>query len=212
MYDDYRGDGSIWSLYDDGTTYYDGYVDCPLDLIELCMTITWSDTAAEIRGGEDISAATYPGDFEGRTLELIFDGGTPVSVVFSAGIADENAVASEINAAVGATVATIGSNGELVLTSTTTGTTSSVEIGASTTSALEGVIGIYIGQVHVGNTIGYDSIFAFDTLIEDVGGVVGPPDGDNTPGQTFLPRYDMSLPAGTFISCTFVKSAGVVIP
>lgn len=41
MYDDYRGDGTIWSLYDDGASYYDGIVDVPLDTIEFVLTIDW---------------------------------------------------------------------------------------------------------------------------------------------------------------------------
>lgn len=41
MYDDYRGDGSLWSSFDDGTSYYDGYVDCPSDWIRFCMTMDW---------------------------------------------------------------------------------------------------------------------------------------------------------------------------
>jgi hypothetical protein len=41
MYDDYRGDGTIWSLYDDGASFYDGIVDCPLDVIEFVLTIDW---------------------------------------------------------------------------------------------------------------------------------------------------------------------------
>jgi hypothetical protein len=42
MYDDYRGDGTIWSSFDDGSTYFDGIVDCPLDIIQFCMEITWA--------------------------------------------------------------------------------------------------------------------------------------------------------------------------
>lgn len=41
MYDDYRGDGTIWSSFDDGATYYDGFVDCPSDWIQMCLTMTW---------------------------------------------------------------------------------------------------------------------------------------------------------------------------
>ncbi len=211
-YDDYRGDGTLWSLFDDGVTYYDGTADCPLDIIEFCMDITFVDTAAVLRGSLSITGATYPGDFAGRTLELIFDGGAPVSVVFSGGVANAAAVAAEIDAAVGAAVATIGVGGELVLTSTTVGPSSSVEIGAATTAALLPIIGIYIGQKVVGNTIEYDSVFFADINVTDIGGVVGPPDGTFTPGQMFLPRYDMSLPAGAYQVCTFVKSAGVVLP
>lgn len=42
MYDDYRGDGSMWSSFDDGSTFYDAFVDCPEDYIEFCMEITWA--------------------------------------------------------------------------------------------------------------------------------------------------------------------------
>lgn len=41
MYDDYRGDGTLWSSFDDGLTYFDAIVDCPTDVIELCFGITW---------------------------------------------------------------------------------------------------------------------------------------------------------------------------
>jgi len=41
MYDDYRGDGTIWSLFDDGITHYDSIVDCPLDIITFVLTIDW---------------------------------------------------------------------------------------------------------------------------------------------------------------------------
>jgi hypothetical protein len=41
-YDDYRGDGTIWSEFDDGSTYFDGIVDIPLDTIEFLLTIVWA--------------------------------------------------------------------------------------------------------------------------------------------------------------------------
>ncbi len=41
MFDDYRGDGTTWSSFDDGSSYYDGYVDCPSDWIRFCLTATW---------------------------------------------------------------------------------------------------------------------------------------------------------------------------
>lgn len=41
MYDDYRGDGTLWSLYDDSVSYYDGLVDCPQDWIQFCLRILW---------------------------------------------------------------------------------------------------------------------------------------------------------------------------
>jgi len=40
-YDDYRGDGTIWSLFNDGLTYFDGIVDMPTDIITFLLTIEW---------------------------------------------------------------------------------------------------------------------------------------------------------------------------
>jgi hypothetical protein len=42
MHDDYRGDGTIWSSYDDGVTYYDQINDCPEEVIEFLLTIAWA--------------------------------------------------------------------------------------------------------------------------------------------------------------------------
>jgi hypothetical protein len=41
MYDDYRGDGTIWSEFDDAVTYFDGIVDVPLDTITFICVIDW---------------------------------------------------------------------------------------------------------------------------------------------------------------------------
>lgn len=41
MYDDYRGDGTVWSEFDDGVTQFDAMADRPLDLIDFVATITW---------------------------------------------------------------------------------------------------------------------------------------------------------------------------
>jgi hypothetical protein len=50
MYDDYRGDGTLWTHFDgagppaspvpdpDGPAYYDGLIDCPQDWVQFCMT------------------------------------------------------------------------------------------------------------------------------------------------------------------------------
>lgn len=50
MYDDYRGDGTLWTHFDgvgppaspapdpDGPAYYDGLIECPQDWIQFCMT------------------------------------------------------------------------------------------------------------------------------------------------------------------------------
>lgn len=41
VYDDYRGDGTTWSNFDDGITYFDGELDVVLDLIEFILRLTW---------------------------------------------------------------------------------------------------------------------------------------------------------------------------
>lgn len=41
MYDDYAGDGTIYSSFDDGDTYFDAIIDCPTDLIEFELEIDW---------------------------------------------------------------------------------------------------------------------------------------------------------------------------
>lgn len=99
MYDDYRGDGTIWSLYDDGVSYYDAFIDCPYDVITLCLEIAWP-----------------------------------------------------------------------------------------------------------GGVITYDSIFFFDTDVEDISGTLGPP------GSFFTPTYDMTLPAGTYGVCGTIKAGKLVLP
>jgi len=42
MYDDFRGDGTTWSSFDDGVTYFDGLVDCPQDWIQFVLSLTWA--------------------------------------------------------------------------------------------------------------------------------------------------------------------------
>lgn len=98
-YDDYRGDGTTWSSFDDGGTYYDGLVDCPEDYIEFELTMEWA-----------------------------------------------------------------------------------------------------------GGAITYDSAFFYDTEVVDVDGTLG------SPGSTFTPYYDMTLPAGTYQVTVVIKSGGVVLP
>ena len=41
-YDDFRGDGTIWSSFDDGDSFFDALTDCPTDIIELCLVIIWA--------------------------------------------------------------------------------------------------------------------------------------------------------------------------
>lgn len=57
-----------------------------------------------------------------------------------------------------------------------------------------------------GGVIFSDSIFFLDTLVTDVLGSFV------LPGGTFMPTYDMSLPAGTYTITAVMKSGGVVLP
>lgn len=99
MYDDYRGDGTVWSSFDDGITYYDGHVDCPQDWIQFCLVMTWA-----------------------------------------------------------------------------------------------------------GGPITYDSIFFMDNTVIDIDGTLGPP------GGTFMPTYDMTLPAGHYETCPVIDAGNQVMP
>lgn len=44
-YDDFRGDGTLWSSHDDGASFYDGLVDCPEDYIEFVLSLDWAGGA-----------------------------------------------------------------------------------------------------------------------------------------------------------------------
>jgi hypothetical protein len=54
MYDDYRGDGTIWTAFDDGVAYYDGLTDVPVDIVQLEMEITLSG------GPTSVDSVGYP--------------------------------------------------------------------------------------------------------------------------------------------------------
>lgn len=56
-----------------------------------------------------------------------------------------------------------------------------------------------------GGTIAHDSIFFHDTSVVDVSGV-----HTGTPGSSFSPTHDLTLPAGTYIVTVEIKNTGVV--
>lgn len=162
MYDDYRGDGTIWSSFDDGSTFFDAMVDCPTDIIEFCLQITWTDTAAVLTGGVDLTLATYPADFAGNTLELIIDG-TSYPVVFGA-VANAAAVVAAINAFVGSAVASLDADNQLVITSINTGTQSYLGVsdgtsaGGSTLTFTPGSLPVWVSPgdlVHFEGFVGH---------------------------------------------------------
>lgn len=78
MYDDYDGSGVIRSEYDDGDTYYDAHVDCPVDIIELEIEIDWAGGIATFDSGffadveiTDVSGAET--GIPGSTFYLLYD-------------------------------------------------------------------------------------------------------------------------------------------
>lgn len=78
MYDDYRGDGTIWSEFDDGSTYFDGIVDCPLDIIQFLLTIDWGGGVITYDSifFEDTSVVDVDGAFTGipgSTFAPVYD-------------------------------------------------------------------------------------------------------------------------------------------
>lgn len=106
----------------------------------------FTDQSASITGTVDWNGLTYPGDFGTFTLEVVVDG-TPVTVTF-ASPADESAAISQLNtqldAAVSGTTAVLDGSNQPVITSPTTGPTSSIEIGDGGTIT-EATIGLAIG-------------------------------------------------------------------
>lgn len=92
--------------------------------------------AASVLGTVDLSSLTYPGDVTGLTLIVSVDDATAITVALGTP-ADEVELLQKINAALGAMIATDDTPG-LRLTSTTTGTSSAVEVTGGTAKAVLG--------------------------------------------------------------------------
>lgn len=78
MYDDYRGDGTIWSEHDDGVTYYDARDDCPLDLIVFEIEVDWAGGVPTYDAGfiSDVPITDVTGAHTGTpgsTFFLLYD-------------------------------------------------------------------------------------------------------------------------------------------
>lgn len=78
MYDDYRGDGTIWSEHDDGVTFYDARVDCPTDLISFLIELDWAGGVPTYDAGfiADIPITDVTGahtGIPGSTFFLLYD-------------------------------------------------------------------------------------------------------------------------------------------
>lgn len=97
-----------------------------------------TETAARVVGTGDVTAAATLTALADTNFLVTVDGGAPVTVTFAAVVANAAAVITAINTAVGATVAALDATGSdnVVLTSPTKGSDSSIKVAAGATSAL----------------------------------------------------------------------------
>ena len=199
MYDDYRGDGTIWTAYGGTTT--------PV----MSPGVLIAPAPGTISDGETFvidDGTNPPVTFEYDTVP---DGVTPGNVVVDISAATTNIdVADAIVAAVngvGAGLEIDANNGA----------------GASEIVMLlpEGKLpAFYDGLVDCpsdyiellltimwpGGVITFDSIFFLDTLVTDIDGNLGPP------GGTFTPTYDQVLPAGDYSVTAVIDPGNTVLP
>jgi Ca2+-binding RTX toxin-like protein len=90
------------------------------------LTVTIGPAHATITGSVDLSSLTYPTGPNGKVLVLSIDGAANVTTTL-ASPADENAIASQINTAVGSTVATVNATHHLVLNSLSSGPSTTIQ-------------------------------------------------------------------------------------
>jgi hypothetical protein len=95
------------------------------------LTATFTATAATVTG----TGGTFATLGAGQTLTLAFDGGRAVTVYFQAGDTTAALAIARINNAFGSPVAT-NSAGQITLTSSTVGSSSSVQVVSGTTGTL----------------------------------------------------------------------------
>lgn len=114
-------------------------------------------TIAAVTGSVALSTLVYgaAGTVDGDTLTLAVDGGTEFVVTFTAP-ANAAAVVSAINSAAGATIATLTDSNELVLTSPTSGPTSSIEVVSGTGGSIAN-LGLTVAE-----TVGHAVFEALD--------------------------------------------------
>ena len=136
----YGGDGDDTFKTDatgaDGADTYWGDVgtdvmDYSLRDVSHAITVTVGPHFASAVGTGDLSVGATITNLDTEDLVIKIDGAAPVTTTFSAP-ADAAAVASQINAAVGATVATVNSANFLVLATTTAGIVGTLEVVSGT--------------------------------------------------------------------------------
>lgn len=108
-------------------------------------------TAAVATGLADLSLATYPGDFDGKTLTLSVTGREPQTLTF-ASTADQAAVLAQINAFwTGLLTATVNGSNQLVLTTAQHGEEGTIEVIGGDALAALGLVPSVTGQFSFSN-------------------------------------------------------------
>ena len=123
----YGGDGDDTfksATTDDGSDTF--YGEAGNDLVDYsnrtaALTVDVGPQFAAATGSVDLTGLTYPGGLDTKDLVIKVDGGSDITTTFATP-ADEDAVVSQINAAAGATIASLDSANHLVLTSPTAAT------------------------------------------------------------------------------------------
>ncbi|MFO0554638.1 MAG: hypothetical protein U0271_40045 [Polyangiaceae bacterium] len=123
---------------DDGADTY--YGDAGSDLVDysnrsVAQIVDIGDDTGTAFGSADLTGLTYPGDLDGDDLVIAIDGGSDETITFATP-ADAAAVVTQINAQASAAVASLSSGNRLILKSTTSGATSSIEVVSGTGSSL----------------------------------------------------------------------------
>lgn len=128
------------TIADDGSDTY--YGDAGVDLIDYSnrtgdLTVDIAPEYPTIRGTADISALTWgnSADIDGEDLVLHTDGGSDVTVTFATP-ADAAAAVTQINTAMGATIASLSPGNHLVLASVTNDSAAEITVVSGTNSVL----------------------------------------------------------------------------
>lgn len=164
----------------DGTNFA-----APGNFLVITSTLIGATGEIDITGGTALTAlgltvATTtgdPGDLDGKTFAGTISAVGAFTVTFGAP-ANPAAVLSEINADVGASVATQGADDELVLTSTDEGSAAVVTITGGGTALTP--LGLTAGT-----TNGTDGESTVDLALDDTGITLTLPQGDYTAGDTY---------------------------
>jgi Ca2+-binding RTX toxin-like protein len=102
------------------------------------LTVNIGPAHATITGSVDLTGLVYPGGPNGKTVVISIDGGANVTTTLSSP-ADAAAIVTQINTAAAATVASLDATNHLVLSSGSSGPSTTIEVKSGTGLALLGL-------------------------------------------------------------------------